>query len=417
MIPQILLAGAYQASSLHDSVRRTTTVYDVFQNRWNEMEKNNSFFDIFANVNRINGFQIYVPDKQVGGDAQKTAGMTLTRAFGGASVLLPLSIFSESSNDYLGFTLTGYYYGLENNMKINRGTLGNEEVKDYRYGQFFDDIIALTYMKPSYLLIHGGILLNNTVEPRDDGTMSVWNSSDLHVKWFLSATLLSVFTIDTINKGNIADATNFELKLTTLYSLFFGKLPSFVPEIKPGIKITKQFTDSAYNAVWVHKIKSDTDKRESARLTLFTLGIDENIADFIFFTGYFSWQKPSKTLIEKRTDERIHLKPLKEFRAALGIDILFLSETHSLVPEFGYSHYWDETLPLHSDSHKYAANGLFGSLSYTLSIAMIDVKAFLALGRNDSNELKTLIEYYDKDVFKWGFSVTMNYSGEENTPW
>jgi hypothetical protein len=147
-ISSISFAATYDASTLHNSVKRSSSVKDLFIDRWDYIEENRYCFDLFGTINWVSNFQIYTTSRQPGQTGvKKPEGMRLVRTYGGLAFLVPLSFDSETDTaDFmLGFSTYGYHYGRNKKATIKRGTAGNKTITDYKYTQFFDDIYAASF--------------------------------------------------------------------------------------------------------------------------------------------------------------------------------------------------------------------------------------------------------------------------------
>ena len=125
----------------------------------------------------------------------------------------------EKGSDYmLGFTTTGYHYGLTRQAEIDRGIAGSDSVSDYKYAQFFDDIFAVSFVWKPYIYVHGGILVNNEIEPNDDGTMSYFNSSGISTRWFVASNILSFLDTNFVLKESEVESMGAEVALKKMYA-------------------------------------------------------------------------------------------------------------------------------------------------------------------------------------------------------
>jgi len=185
-----------------------------------------------------------------------------------------------------------------------------------------------------------------------------------------------------------------------IYVFFTGEqLPRYVPELTLGVKRFAMYNDAPFDAVWVNTIKDDSDKPGKADLTLFTLLLEEKFDNSLYINYYMTFQRASEKLIEKKTDEKLKLRPVKEIRAVLGYDFLHKSIL-KLVTEAGFCQYWDEAMPIHSRSDRHKVNGFFGSIDFGLGKpgGVLTTGLKFTCSYNDSNELKKLIETANKAV-------------------
>ncbi len=184
---------AYEASTLHNAVARSESVQGLFFQRWQMIQDNNWNFDFYGKINWVPGFKIYTVDRLT--DEKKAVDMRLIRTYGGFTWMYQFGEpepgkESEGSDIQLGISTVGYHYGLTRSAKLDRGTAGTETITDYKYAQFFDDIFAASFVWKPYVYFHGGLLMNNIVEPNEDGTMDYFNSSGLKYRWFIASNIL-----------------------------------------------------------------------------------------------------------------------------------------------------------------------------------------------------------------------------------
>ncbi|MCL2155965.1 MAG: hypothetical protein FWH53_09900 [Leptospirales bacterium] len=411
-ISSVSFAATYDASTLHNSVKRSSSVKDLFLDRWDYIEENRYCLDLFGTINWVNNFQIYTTSRQPGQvGLKKPEGMRLVRTYSGIAFLIPLSYDTETDTaDFLlGFSTYGYHYGLTKKASIKRGSAGKESVTDYKYTQFFDDIFAASFFWKTYINVHTGVLVNNAIEPKDDGTMSYFGSSSAKKSWFFSSNLLSFMNFNFLMKSSKLETFDISASPTQIYTMFGGELSWYVPEITLGIKRSAIYNDMPFDAVWVKSDKTGSDKQDKANLTLFTLLLEKKFANTLYINYYMAFQCASEKLIEKRTDERLSLRPVKEMRGAIGYDILHNTTSLKLITEAGLCQYWDEAMPFHANSDTYKANGVFGSVDFGFVAfdGLLSVGLKVACSYNDSNELRKLIETTSKTVVQGNFYVAL----------
>jgi hypothetical protein len=252
------------------------------------------------------------------------------------------------------------------------------------------------------------VLVNNVVEPKDDGTMSYFGSSSArNSSWFFSSNLLSFMNFNFLLKSSRLETFDISVSPTKIYSIFGGELSWYVPEITLGIKRSAMYNDMPFDAVWVKTDKTYSDKQDKANLTLFTLLLEKKFAA-LYINYYMAFQCASEKLIEKRTEKELKLRPVKEMRTTIGYDI-FNSTSFKLIPEAGFCQYWDEAMPFHSKSDTYKAKGGFGSidLGYRGFGKFSSAGIKFTCSYNDSNELKRLIETTSKTVIQLDFYVSL----------
>ena len=155
-------------------------------------------------------------------------------------------------------------------------------------------------------------------------------------------------------------------------------------------------------------MKTASDPGQSANLYTASALIEENLFDTVFLTGYVCFQKPSEKLIEKRTEEELDFRPLKTFSCTLGFDHLYKKPNMKLISTLGYSQFWDEAMPVHSEGNDYLAHGFFYSLEYRVAVPGFDVGTKIYAGYNNAEELDRLIETVDKFSLQWEFNISFN---------
>jgi hypothetical protein len=194
---------------------------------------------------------------------------------------------------------------------------------------------------------------------------------------------------------------------TKVYAIFAGELPWFVPEIILGIKKSVMYNDMPYDSVWVKTDKTNSDKQDKANLTLYTLWLQKKFNNGLYINYYMTFQRASEKLIEKRTNEELKLRAVKEKRTTLGYDIWHESPLKFII-EAGFCRYWDEAMPFHSKSDNYKAKGLFGSVDFGFrspeNYFTMGIK--FTCSQNDSRELNKLIETTGKLVVQGDFYLS-----------
>ena len=409
-------AVTYDASTLHNSVKRSSSVKDLFLDRWTHIEDNRYTFDLFGTLNWVNNFQIFVINRNPNEHVKEKipVDMRLVRTYGGFAYLHPITYSkkdaeNKTANFMLAFSTYGYHYGLTKKATIKRGEAGNSSVTDYKFTQFFDDIFAASFFWKTYIHIHSGVLINNAVEPRDDGTLKYFGSSSMERNWFFASNLFLFMNFNFLLKDNRFETFDISVSPTKVYTFFGGELPKYTPELTLGIRRFAMYNDSPYDAVWVKTDKTDLDTRDSANLTLYTIMLQGNLIAQSFFNYYMAFQNSSESLIEKRTEEKLNLKPLKEVRMAVGYDFLHMP-FWDLTIETGYSQYWDEAMPLHSASDNYKANGFFCSVGFGYTDPdFVSAGLKFTYSNNSSNELRKLIETTNKAIVQVDFYLSFKF--------
>ncbi len=401
LIKSSLLAAPYEASTLHNSVARSETVESIFFERWALIQESEWNFDFFGKINWVHDFQIYSPSRETGENVP--VSMRLIRTYGGLTYLHPLN---KANTILLGFNTTGYHYGLTRKTEIDRGEAGDSSVTDYKYSQFFDDIFAGSFVWKGYVYLHGGILVNKSIEPSDDGTMDYFGSEgSTSYRWFFSSNVLSFLdTRFSLKESNI-EKTEVIVNVNNLAEMFLKKINPYVPVLSLGYKQVGLYNDELYDAVWVNSAKSGSDyTKESADLYTGSIGLKENINNMLRLSAEAEFQYVSETLIEKRTGEELDLSPLRKLSAEIAFNHFYSKPGSELISTIGYSNFYHEAMPVHSDSSKYRAHGFFYSLEFKAPYGGAMIKA----GFNEAKELEKLIETIDKFSVDLQFNVSFS---------
>ncbi len=433
-------AAVYEASTLHNAVSRSETVQDLFFQRWETILDRELYLDWYGKINWVDNFKINTVNA---GTGQKQAvPMTLVRTYGSLTITYPVlggyqgSDFKERlsgkkkkekeaedtgtgplglwkpNNLVLGFTATGFHYGITRKTEIDRGAAGTETATDYRFTQFFDDMFALSILYRPYFYLHGGVIINNQIEPNDDGTMDYTSSSNRKLRYFLASNLLSFLDTNTTTAGNKLESVSMGIEVNKLAGMIVKNGSPYIPRLTITYKMIKLYNDQPYDAVWVRSAtardgsrKSDTmpaDERESASLNTLSFLIRENIFEYVFIDLYAELQKPSAKLIEKSTvttanpaGDEIDFNTLRETYAALGFNFLGekAKDGYLFITSVGVSRFWDPAIPVHRESgSEYYLYGGFASANLTTPFAGIEIKGIY----NYAPELRKLVETADK---------------------
>ena len=434
--------AAYEASTLHNAVSRSETVQGLFAERWSTILAGDPFLDLYGRINWVPAFKVNTVTMT---GEKRTVPMTLVRTYGSLSLILradpdtpadhtppsdmpadtaipvrtPPEAPARGDGFGLGFTATGFHYGLTRKTTINRGDAGSETVTDYKYTQFFDDIFALTLLYRPYFHVHGGVIVNNQIEPNDDGTMDYTDSSELTTRWFVSSELFDFLTGTATALGDEVESFSVELALTELAGLFTGPVGQSVPRFTLIIRRTALYNDEPYDPVWVRSATArdgSTSKDPTLpdglkeRAALYTLGllVKENYKNRVFFDVYAEAQRPTERLVSKTTEERIEVSPLRELRASLGYNFFAGAggplSTYKMIISGGASRYWDTAAPLHRErGHGYVLYGGFGSLRLEAPWIGMELRA----SYNHSVELRRLVECAEKAVLEGSFFASI----------
>jgi len=447
-----LYAAVYEASTLHNAVARSETVQDLFFKRWEIIQEKELYIDFYGKLNWVPGFQINTYNK--GKDELEPVDMRLVRTYGSITINYPiLGGYSKDDmeerkkrgidynkvepkegeekekgsgpmglvkpkNLIVGFTATGFHYGLTRATDVNRGDANDDTVTDYKYSQFFDDIFAASLLYRPYFFIHAGVIVNNQIEPNEDGTMDYGNSSNMKTRYFVCSNLLSFLNMTATTTSSEPEAIAVGVQVTNLLGNFL-KLSPLVPKATITYKQLNLFNDMEYDAVWVKTNKTGllsadelNDKtRDNAVLYTMSLLLEENIFNFLYINIYVEGQKAFDTLYEKRiihekglendpkpAGARVELGTLREVEVSLGVNFMPKNKASNLILTIGGSRYWDLGIPIHREHPEdgYVLLGGFVALEWQSAYWGAEIRA----SYNDAQEIRKLVETSDKAMLE-----------------
>jgi len=412
-VPCSVFGAAYEASTLHNSVSRSESVQKLFYERMDLVKDNKWNFDFFGNINWVPGFKIYSANRETG--ERQSVDMRLIRTYGSLTYMHPFGSSEngkKSSDIMAGLTMTGYHYGLTRKTQINRGDAGTDSVTDYKYTQFFDDIFAASFIWEPYIFVQSGLLINNQVEPNDDGTMDYFNSSGMKKKWFAGINLFGVFDTRFSIKKETLETLEFSVNINSLAGFFIDKINPLIPGTEIGFKKIAFFNDELYESVWVNSIKTGNQSKDKADLYIFSVSLKENYKNMLFADLNLDFELVSEDLIEKRNLQKIEPDPVRKFSFSLGYDHFHNSADMSLLSSIGYSRFWDAGLAVHSENESHAAHGFFYNLKWSNEYFNTGIKA----SYNSAEELEKLIETVDKFALEWEISVSLDFYSDKKNP-
>ena len=419
----VLDAAVYEASTLHNAVSRSETVQDLFFQRWEDIQNRELYVDVYGKLNWIPGFKVSTVNS--GSGEKETHDMTLVRTYGSVTVNYPILGGYEGTigerlqgkkkgkdeekgsgpfglwkpdNLIIGFTATGFHYGLTRSTEINRGDAGSETVTDYKYSQFFDDMFVLAVRYRPYFDIHGGIILSREIEPRDDGTMDYFDSVESDVRYFISSSVLSFLNVNATTTKDKFEAMAVSVKLNQLIGFLVEKPSPLIPEVKITYKLLNLYNDEAYDAVWVKTATGKSDDmddsaKDEAALHTYALDIKENLYDMVILTFHGELQHTTHKLIDKKDDDTVHLDIVRDFHFMAGYNFLSDDPEMNLTASLGVSRYWDPAISFHRESGDGYA--LWGGI-FAITFDSTFFGADLRVSRNYSTELRKLVESSDK---------------------
>ncbi|HNX59426.1 MAG TPA: hypothetical protein PKK43_10020 [Spirochaetota bacterium] len=435
-------AAVYEASSLHDSVGRSETVQDLFFERWSSIMDRQQYFDMYGKINWVPGFKVRATDRSTGAD--KTVKMRLVRTYGSMTINYPVvggyedgidkrlkrgssSTGTTAKDDgtagakseteeptglvspknlILGFTMTGFHYGLTRKTEVDRGNAGSDSATDYKYTQFFDDMFALSVLYMPYLYVHGGVIINNQIDPNDDGTMSYGKSRDgfPQKRFFVASNFLSFINCNATTTSGKMEKIGGSLEITKFAGML-KTLPAYTPRVTVGYKLLRYYNDKGYESVWVGSPTTSTgadkssymsdSEREHAKLHTYSILVEEDVSNIFLVDYYVEFQHCGRSLYDKRTNDKIDLAAVREMRGCAGINFFGFDKTNesSLVFKFGLSRFWDPGVAVQREKGSgYSVNGWLASIKLDHPIAGIE----FMVNYNYSKELRKLIEAADK---------------------
>ncbi len=434
LIPVTTHANVYEASTLHNAVSRSDTVQGLFYQRWETIIEESLYLDLYSKINWLSGFQVNSYNRGTG--TSEATEMTLVRTYGSITITYPIltmNYFDQISKrfDYekkeqsiaeeeegtgiskywdenallIGITTTGFHYGLTRKTEVDRGDAGSETVTDYKYTQFFDDIYAISILYVPYVYIHGGYIVNNQIEPDDDGTIDYGDSSNRTTRYFFSSNILSFLNTNATVAEREVEVLAFSLNINQTIMPFYQINP-LIPEVTIGYKQINLYNDEGFDPVWVssfyipnlNTIKDGTmtdSNKDEAQLQLYTLLLTKNFGNIVIPRFYMEMQRTDKTLIDKRTMEKIDIDPIKDMRIDIGINFFgfFDFKYQTLIISGGWSRFWDPAIAVHRESGTgYSVDGWIFKIEYNMPFG----GAHFMVNKNYSKELRKLIEATDK---------------------
>ena len=426
----------YEASTLHNAVSRSETIQDLFFERWELIDDMNLYFDWYGKINWVDNFKIYSIDRATG--VRKAVAMRLVRTYGSIIINFPiLGSFKEKNkggysqnedersglwkpeNLILGLTAAGFHYGLTREATVDRGDAGQETITDYKYTQFFDDIFAASLLYKPYFFIHIGIIINNQIEPNDDGTMDYGDSANHSKRFFLASNLLSFLNINATTAKDKLESTAVGLILNNLFNLVISEIPTVVPVFTTTFKSLNLFNDEPYDSVWVKSnvingVTKDSylndNLKEHAKFYTITFQINENLYNYLLIDFFVEIQKTSNKLIEKRTNEEVKYPLLREINGIVGYNFFGprMKEGYFLITSIGFSRYWDVSIPIHRESGEkdYVYGGIF-IIKTRFPMKKIPIGLEFKVTKNYAPELRKLIETVDKYAVEASISISI----------
>jgi len=428
----------YEASTLHNAVARSETVLDLFYERWNRIQDMELYFDWYGKINWVKDFKVYAENAATG--KREAVDMTLVRTYGSITINFPIlggyegddmrERLKHGTGKYkkeeeevdgglwkpksliLGLTATGFHYGLTRESKVNRGQAGEETVTDYKYTQFFDDIFAASLLYRPYFFVHGGVIINNQIEPNDDGTMDYSNSTNRTKRYFIASNILSFLNLNATRSEEEFESMAVGIIVNNLINIIIKKIHPALPVLTITYKRLSLFNDEPYDPVWVKSATVDgTPKdsalpdadKEEAELSTLSFLINENLFNYIYIDFFAELQKTSETLVDKRTNEKVDYPTLRQVNGMIGFNFFggHAEEGYLLVLSVGASRYWDVAVPYHRESgDEYHVYGYVAALEGRFFAGGIPIGIEIKATKNYAPELRKLVETTDKYAFE-----------------
>lgn len=462
LIPVIISssdAAVYEASTLHNAVARSETVLDLFFERWERIQNMELYFDWYGRINWVQGFDINAVNQGTG--KKEAVDMRLVRAYGSMTVNIPVlggysgedmrkrlqygtgkyaqieeangilrdvgagtgqkadEGYIKPKNLILGFTATGFHYGLTREGTINRGTAGEESFTDYKYTQFFDDIFAVSLLYRPYFHIHAGMVLSQQFEPKDDGTMSYSDPVERSKRYFVASNLLSFLNLNATTRKDEMESLAVGLIINEMIAYVNKNMGRSFPQLTVTYKQLNLFNDRLYDPVWVDSYylsdgspKSSTmpdSERDAAKLYTLSAGLKGFMGNWFYMDLYAEAQKPSADLVSRVTQSKVNYAVWRDLRALVGYNFLgsSINTGNMLVASLGMSKYWDPAIPIHRDSgtNYHVYGGIF-QLEGRIFAGGVPLGMEFRVSKNYSPELRRMVETVDKWVYEGSFNMS-----------
>ncbi len=393
-------SAVYEASTLYNSVSRAETVQDLYMERWDVLKDKNFYFDIYGKINWIFNFDVNTYNSGTG--KYESTKLRLTRTYGSMTLALPIGGYRETPDgrDFVvALTTTGFHYGLERDVEINRGAAGTESISDYKHSQFFDDIYAVSVMYRPYVTLHGGYIINSEYIPKDDGTMDYFDPAKTYKKKFFAIELYKVMAFSmNIDKGG-PETTKAAVNVNQGLGFFMDVKNIYIPVVTLGYENSATYNDELYDPVWVdtpaNKGTTSAYAKDHAKLNIFSLKVNQRFAEVFTIEGFIGAQYITDSIYTKENNPRkINVSKAKEWSVLLSYDPITPPDQGKLKAYTGVSWYWDPSIQIHrKDPGK--GNAVYGWI-IGCEADFIHFGGDLKAEYNYADDLKKLVEAADK---------------------
>lgn len=390
-------SATYQASSLHNAVRRSEGVQNLFRERWDVIRQDAAHFDLYGQLNWIPGMDIEQYDTVTGETTTTPLQLVRTRGF----LAFTFGLFGMEQLRF-GASTAGFHYGLTRQSSLDRGSAGSATVSDYADTQYFDDIFALSLLYSPYVDLHFGTIKNSAVTPKDDGTLEYFGTNaHSSYKMFLASSVFNFLESSLTYNGSYMESFGADIHLNPLIGIFTGGAPGApFPQGWIGYWRYRTYSDSDNEAVW---ISDDTDD-DTGYLNIFRFRLLQPLGSAIDIDASTELQHASVRLIDKKSDATVDMPLMRSFELTVIYD--FLHEVPSMeVPlKLGYSSFWDPGISLNRDFQ--GGNRAYGGL-FSMGFNGLGFYTEFEASYNHAKELQRLVETVDKFSLTWSFSVTL----------
>ncbi|HOP63700.1 MAG TPA: hypothetical protein PK358_01575 [Spirochaetota bacterium] len=393
-------SAVYEASTLYNSVSRAETVQELYMTRWDVLKEKNFYFDIYGRINWVFDFDVNTYNS--GSGEYEATELRLTRTYGSMTFAIPIGGFrkdEEGSDFIVALNTTGFHYGLVKDIEVDRGDAGTESISDYKHSQFFDDIYAVSILYRPYFTFHGGYIINNEYEPKEDGTMSYSDPVESYKKKFFAVELYKVMAFSmNIDEGR-PESTKVSVELNQGLGFIMDTKSIYFPAITLGYENTAAYNDELYDPVWVdtytNKGTSAHYDKDSARLHVYSLKVNQRFARSFTVEGFLGAQYITDEIYTKENNpEKIDVSKAKEWYILLSYDPIAKADEATMKAYTGVSWYWDPAIMIHRNNPE-KGNAVYGWI-IGCNFDIVHFGGDMKAEYNFSSDLKKLVEAADK---------------------